>query len=183
MLTQSPESFRLARTLADSSRLALRSLGRLLAPAIVDVVEPRRSDDVPTDGAFVVRLDIERRAGSALLLVVRPADAAVLGTMLLGREVAHLDAETEGALAELANITASSFLTALSHAAGIRLIPTVPATRHMSHAELLSLGDELGPHAWEQHFTVQDANRRARGVLVATTDSDALALLKEQFDG
>lgn len=169
-----PPHQRFAEALASGGATIHRALEKLLAPAAVTSLPVRRLVPRSLDRAVFVRFRVDDRPNTRLMLVANETSGALLASALHRRHVRELDEDAMRALTELANIVTSSFLNGLSHAARLRLLPTVPDVQTLDPEDARAALASLGAHAYEATFEATFSQARARLLFVAAADDDAV---------
>lgn len=130
-----------------------------------------------------VKLDIEGGLRGHMWWVLPKEDARRLGGRLLRRPAlhGHLSGDEHSALAEAANVVASSCLSAIGQMSRVPLLPSTPRLFEGEVSEIVAR-EEPGspPLVLESRFHSTDAPTFG-GQLVLTFDSMSLAVLMEKL--
>lgn len=164
----------LARALAAGGITVHRALERLLSPARIIAGPMKKLDVQALERAVAVRFCIHDRPQTKLLLLTEERAGASIASVLLRRRRTGLDEEARQALAELANIAASSFLNGLSRTARLKLLPSIPVVETLDSLAAQQVFATLGVHAYEARFDIVLPDGPVKTTFIAAADDESL---------
>ena len=132
--------------------------------------------------ALIVGFSVEGSVSGQLWWILHTDDARTLAGRLLGRPApaSHLSAEERGALAEAANIVASSFCSAVGQMVGAPMMPSPPDLREGVIGKLLAAHPSSSDAVVVQvPFQSKDGPHFGGNLVLMVATHDAKSLLNQ----